>query len=1084
MIMKKPLRIYLTCLVIGSMAVSPEVKASPHKNIPELLINPLADNVDPVTVKGTVATSQGETLPGVNVIIKGTSKGTITNFDGEFTLEVPDGSSNILVFSYIGFASKEVPVNNRTSLKITLEEDAKQLSEVVVTAIGIEREKKALSYSVTDIDSKSVTNKAEPDPVKALTGKIPGVNIQGGGGAVGSNTNITIRGNTSLTQNTQPLFVVDGVPFDNSTFETDGTSGNVFTNRAFDIDPNNIASMTVLKGAAAAALYGSRAANGVVVITTKSGSGGSKKGLEVSFRTSFSTEQVAKLPDYQSMYGSGQHQSLVVAFNGSIGPRFDEYDSVQHVYDASHLRGTAIYDQYAGTKMAYRAYPDNTKNFFRKGALFENAVQISTGNEKASIAAGVSYTDNSGIIPNSSISRLNMNMGGRATLDNGLFLNGGVNFVQTAQATPQVGASLGGGSSVVERLMFVPIMYDLTNLPFEDPVTGANVYNRADVDNPYWVAKYAPYTSDVDRVYGNFQVGYDLMQDLTLTYQVGFNAYNDRRKSVIQKGSYNTPLGKITTDNIYREELDGNLLLTYSKDFTSDFNMRMILGHNVNQRTTKRQVNEGNGIIVFGNNNFTNTASQRVIRDEMFMQRYQGVFGDFSFAFRDTYFLNFVARNDWSSTLPEQNRSYFYPGASGSVVFTDALNIKSNLLNFGKLRAGYTRVGNEAEPYKTSTPFITNSEFNNTQFPFIQNGVTYNSLTLADNAGSPDLQPEFITELELGTELRLLNNKVGIDFTYYNKETTNSIAAIVLPASSGYSTKLTNIGTLRNRGIELGLDITPIELDNGFSWNIFTSFSRNRNKVLDMKGLDQIVVGGNSTVQVVHQVGMPVGQLYGLKMARDDEGNILIGNNQLGRPIGGGLGVIGDPNPDYILGITNTIGYKGFTLNFLIDYKHGGDMWSQTASELLGRGVVDIGDREAARIVPGVIANEEGTGPLLVDGEKVRNTIAIANYDWWFTDSFGVTSFTDVHVFDASVVRLREVSLGYSLPKGLLEKTPFGSAAITFSGRNLWYKAPNFPKVLNFDPETAASSGSNSQGLDFMGVPSTKRYGVSLNFTF
>ncbi len=1038
------------------------------------------------TIQGTVISLEdNEPIPGVNVTVKNTMNGTITDIEGKYSLTVPEDAQT-LIFSFIGMLTKEMPIGNQSTINVDLTDETTQLNELVVTAIGIEREKKALGYSVSNIESNAITNKAEADPIRALTGKVPGVNIQGGGGAVGSNTNITIRGNTSLTQNTQPLFVVDGVPFDNSTFTTDGTSGNLFTNRAFDIDPNSIASMTVLKGASAAALYGSRAANGAIIITTKAGSGGAGKGLEVSFNTSYAIEQAAKLPNYQTMYGSGQHQSLVVAFNGSVGPAFSEYDSVQHVYDASHLKGTAIYDQYAGTKMAYQAYPDNAKNFLQTGGLLETAVNISAGDEKASLATGVSYTNNTGIIPNSSITRSNVNIGGKVNLENGLYMNGSINYVQTSQQTPQVASSLESAPSVIERLLYVPIMYDLTNLPFEDPVTHANVYNRSDVDNPYWVAKYAPYTSDVDRAFGKVQIGYDFTKWLSATYQLGFNAYTDRRKSVIQKGSYNVPLGRVTTDNIYREELDGTLLLTINRDLNSDLSLRMILGHNVNQRLTKREINEGNGIIVFGNNNFTNTASQRVLRDEMFLQRFQGVFGDMSLSYKDTYFLNLVARNDWSSTLPAQNRSYFYPGASGSVIFTDALNMSGGLLSFGKLRMGFTRVGNEAEPYKTNTPFITNSAFNGTEFPFTQNGVTYNSLTLSDNAGNPNLSPEFITEFEVGTELGLFNNRLNVDLTYYDKKTTNSIAAIVLPASSGFSTKLANIGTLRNRGIELGIDYTPFDLASGFTWNIFASFTRNRNKVLDMGGKDQIVVGGraSSNILVVHQVGQPVGQLYGTKMLRDDEGNILIGNNQLGRPLPGGLGIIGDPNPDFILGVTNTVSYKNFTLNFLIDYKKGGDMWSQTASELLGRGVVDIGDREAGRVIPGVLANAEGTGPLIVDGEKVRNTIVIANYDWWFTDSFGVTSFRDVHTFDASVVRLREVSLGYRLPQALLDKTPFGSASVSFSGRNLWYKAPNFPEVLNFDPETAASSGSNAQGLDFIGVPTTKRYGVNLNFTF
>jgi TonB-linked SusC/RagA family outer membrane protein len=1045
-------------------------------------------------VTGVVSSSSDKLpIPGVNVRVKDTSIGTISDIEGRFTLKVPpDGTA--LIFSYIGMQTMEVPVGSQSSFEIAMDPDTKELQEVVVTAIGIEREKKALGYAVSDVDAEQVTKKAEPDPVRALTGKVPGVNIQGGGGAVGGNTFINIRGNSSLTQNNQPLFVVDGVPFDNSTFETgdgksvsEGTAGNQFTNRAFDIDPNNIESITVLKGASAAALYGSRAANGAIIITTKSGSAGSKKGFEVTFNTSYSAEQVAALPDYQSTYGSGQHQNLVVAFNGSIGPAFSEYDSVQHILDGSHLRNTSVGQLYAGKRMAYRAYPNSVSDFLETGHLLENSIQINSGGDKASLAAGFSHMNNSGIIPNSSISRTSLNAGGRATLDNGLFLSGNINYVNTSQQTPQVAASLGGeNSSVIERLLFIPTMYDLTNLLFEDPITGENIYNRTGVDNPYWVAKYAPYTSDVNRAFGKVQVGYDLTDWMSISYQAGFNVYNDRRKNVVQRGSADVPLGRITQDNIFREELDGNLLLSMNKDITSRLNARLILGHNVNQRTTKRQINEGNGIIVFGNNNFSNTAAQRVISDVMFQQRYQGVFSDLSLSYNDVYFLNIVARNDWSSTLPKNNRSYFYPGVSGSVIFSDALNITSNFLNFGKLRVGYTRVGNEAEPYRTTTPYITNTNFNLTAFPFIQEGTTFNSLTLSDNSGSPDLRPEFITEFEVGTELRLLNNKVGIDFTYYNKITTNSIASIVLPPSSGFSTKLTNIGKLRNNGIEIGLDLTPLELDNGFTWNIFTSFTRNRNKVLDLGGADQIVIGGvpGSNLLVVHQVGKPFGQLVGLKMMRDDEGNLVIGNNQLGRPLTAGLGIIGDPNPDYILGVTSTMRFKGINFSFLVDYKHGGDMWSQTAEELLGRGVVDIGDREAGRVIPGVLANDEGTGPLIVDGEKVRNNIVITNYDWWFTNSFGITVFHDVHTYDASVVRLREVSLGYDLPKPLLSKTPFGSASITFSGRNLWFFAPNFPKQMNFDPETATAPGAAFQGLDFMGVPTTRRYGVNLTVTF
>ncbi len=1048
-------------------------------------------DAEPISVSGTVTSSSGEGLPGVNVVVKGTTTGTTTDFLGNYSLQIPEETGDVLVFSFIGFVTKEVSIGNQSVIDVELLEDTKELAEVVITAIGIERDKKAVGYSTTTVDKEQLTQKAEADPVKALTGKVAGVNIQGGGGGVGSATNITIRGNSSLTQNTQPLFVVDGVPFDNSTFNSgssadiaDGVTGNSYTNRAFDLDPNIIESVTVLKGASAAALYGSRAANGVIVITTKAGTKG-KKGLEITFNSSYAFEDVASLPNYQNIYGSGQHQNLVVAFNGSLGPRFDEYDSVQHVYDADHLKGTAIGDMYAGKRMAYEPYPNSTEDFLQRGHLIENSIQINAGGENTTFTGGVSRMDNTGIIPNSEISRTNVNFGGQGKLANGLFLQGSMSYVKTKQETPQVATSLGGNPSIVERLLYVPIMYDLTNLPFEDPVTGANVYNRTGVDNPYWIAKYAPYTSDVDRVYGKASVGYDFTEWLTVSYQLGFNAYTDSRKSVIQKGSSDVPLGRITIDDIYRQELDGNLLFTIDRNINPDLHARLILGHNVNQRLTQRKMQEGNEIIVFGNNNFTNTASQRVIRDEMFKQRYQGVFADLSLSYKDIYFLNLVGRNDWSSTLPAETRSYFYPSVSASVILTDALNINSNIVNFAKLRAGVARVGNDANPYMTSTTYVTNSTFNETQFPFTNPDGTYNSLTLSNSSGNPDLKPEFITEFEIGTELRLFYNRIGLDFTFYDKYTTNSIINITLPPSSGFSTKLTNIGEVRNYGIEVGFDADLIRMNNGLTWNVYTAFTRNRNIVEDLGDAEQIVVGGNSTVNIVHRTGEPFGQIFGNRMLRDpDDGSLIISNNQLGRPLSAGLGVIGDPNPDYIIGVKNTFTYKGFTFSFLIDYKKGGDMWSQTAEEIVGRGVIDVGDREAGRVIPGYVANAEGTGPLIVEGQKVRNNVVIANYDWYFTDSFGITNYTDAHVYDASVVRLREVSLGYSLPSKILENTPFGSVRVSLSGRNLWYNAPNFPKELNFDPETAVSSSSNFQGLDFIGVPTTKRFGANLSLTF
>lgn len=1045
---------------------------------------------------GTITSSDDrKPLPGVSVSLKNTPRGTVSDVDGRYKLSVPE-TGGVLTFSFVGYTPQEVPLTNQTTLDLELKPDAQQLGEVVVTALGIQRDKKAVGYAVSSISSEKLIQKSESDPVRALTGKIAGVNIQGSGGAVGGSTNITIRGNSSLTGNVQPLFVVDGVPFDNSvnpggrSGSTD--AGNQFTNRAFDLDPNNIASMTVLKGAAAAALYGSRAANGVIVITTKSGSGGSKKGLEVTYNGSYSVEEIARLPDYQNTYGSGQYQTLVSGFIGSFGPAFAELDSVPHIYDQTHLN--PILPEYRGKKMPYVAYPNNVRDFLQKGFLAENAIQITQGGEKLSLTGGVSRMNNAGYLPNSGVKRTTVYAGGQAKLDNGMFFNATVNYVNTVQETPSVSPGIAGGeSSVVSRLLFIPRMYDLMGLPYEDPVTHANVYYRTDLDNPRWAAKYTKYTSEVNRSFGKVLFGYNLRPWLTVTYQLGYNAYTDRRNTTIQKGSARIPLGRVTLDNLFREELDGNLLLTATKDLTPNLSLRAIVGHNVNQRLQKRQTVEGNGIIVFGLSSLANTSTQRVLEDSRFQQRFQGVFGDVQLSYKDTYFLNVVARNDWSSTLPAGNRSYFYPGANASAILTDAIPVlKNDILNYLKVRAGYARVGNEALPYQTQSVFVTNPELNLAQFPFTTGGTTYNGLTQSDRLGNPALKPEFITELEAGVETRLLRGRVGLDVTVYDKKTTNSIATVSLAPSSGFNSIVTNVGTLRNRGVEIGLDLTPVKTAGGLVWNVYAAFTKNRNTVESLGGgLEQVVVGGRaaSNILVVQRPGQPFGQLLGTRMLRDEEGNVLIARNALGRPIvDPNLAIIGDPNPKFILGVTNTVTWKGLNFNFLLDYKHGGQMWSNTALELLGRGVLSLeanGDREGARVIPGVLADPVTYEPLLDgDGRKIPNNIAIANYDWWFTQSFGSTNIREVHVFDASVVRLREIGIGYTVPKTILKGLPVGSLRVTLSGRNLWYLAPNFPRALRFDPETSVGSGSGAQGLDFIGVPSTKRYGVNLTATF
>lgn len=1054
-----------------------------------------------------VDSAERKPLPGTTITAKGSTIGTVTDAQGLYQITVSD-KNTVLVYSAVGFQTLERTVGNQEVIDIELVADTKQLSEVVVTAAGIKRDKNALGYSVSTLDATKLAQRSEPDPLRALTGKVAGVNIQGSGGAAGGATNITIRGNSSLGNNNQPLFVVDGVPFDNSSFSgTDGAvGGSTITNRAFDLDPNNILTMTVLKGAAAAALYGSRAANGAIIVTTKAGKSQSKKGLEITYNTGYSTETVAGLPEYQTKYGQGTNFDYRSGVFGSWGPPYAGFTSliptretIPHPLTTNNRFGPLVFPQFYeanGTtpiQIPYQSHAQyNAKNFFRTGSVFENALSVSTGNEKGNLTVGLSRTGNQGVVPENEITRTGINIGGNAQLDNKFYVSGSLNYVNTNQVSPQVSAANGNGSSILDILMFVPTSYNLTGFPTTNPLNGNSVYDRIGTDNPYWSVINSPTTSKVDRYYGNMVLGFDPLSWLNIQNTVGFNAYTDRRVVVNGKGGEYFPNGNITNDNIYRQELDNTLLLTATKPISEDIGLKVILGNNVNQRLTERSVVFGDGIIFRGINSLNNTSVTipRVLPNNRnnFKQRYFAFFTDVSLDYKNYAFLNLVARNDVSSTLPASNRSYLYGGASASLIFTEAFNLPKGVLSFGKFRAGYTRVGNEATPYQTQTVYIAN--------PILGAGTAtggiaspfsgQSTLTESDLLANSELKPEFITELELGAELQFFKNRIGLDITYYKKISTSQIFTVNAAPSTGYTQKVINLGRSSNEGIEIGLNATPVKLANGFSWDIASAFTMNRNIVLDIGSLKELPYGGFSDLGSVHIAGRPYGQIRGSTYARDDVGNVLV-NPNTGKPILSGItGPIGNPNPDFILGVTNTLNFRGITFSTLFDWKQGGDMYSFTAYELLSRGATkDTEEREAIRVGPGVLGNVNTLKPILDgEGKTIPNNIGIASADYYFTGGFGPGGADEVNVLDATVFRLREVSLGYQMPKKWLTRTPFGSVFLSVSGRNLWYLAPNFPKYLNFDPEVSSLGAGNSQGFDLIGIPTTRRLGVNLRFSF
>ena len=1080
------------------------------------------------TVSGKVTSSEdGSPLPGVNVVIKGTTNGTVTDADGNYKLSLPS-NGGALVFSFIGLQTQEIAIGDRQVVDVSLSLDVQQLSEVVVTAVGIERERKALGYSVATVSSDNLAQRSEPDPLRALSGKMPGVNIVGAGGAPGQGTKINIRGISTFTGNSQPLFIVDGIPFDNSVNASTGSSQNtVFSNRAFDLDPNNIESISVLKGAAASALYGSRATNGVVVITTKAAKKGTKKGMEITYNGSVNFEEISGLPDYQNVYTQGSNQVYNGAFIGNWGAPFpDHVDRINALYGTNYSKSYGVYpggqpypdgtgpnpinNRYPGVfpefvqeytrpdngavvnvSAPYEIRPHNqAEDFFRTGSVIENAFNISSGSEKANINAGFSRMDQEGIIPNSGASRSTLSFGGNSQLDNGLFVAGTVNYVNTTQFSPPSGGSAfndyytgdgGGGSSIYARLFYLPRNVDLAGLPFENPADGSNIFYRA-LDNPLWIAKYNKYTSDVNRVYGNLTLNYDIKEWLTFTLKGGLNTYSETRRDIIRKGGIAIPLGQIWTDDLTNTEQDYNAMLAMDKDLNEDFNLRALVGLNVNQREFTRRRVIGTDIISTGLNLTDATASQIVDADFTRLRRLYGVYADVTLGYKDYAFLNIVGRNDKSSTLPIDNNSYFYPGASLSLVLSEVIALPT-FIDFLKVRGSWTKVGNDASPY------LTNSVYN-IGVPFTDpvTGQKINRASLSNVLGNPNLKPEFTTETEAGIEAKFLGGRVGFDFTYFNRTSTDQIAFASVARSSGFSSEVVNIGELNNRGIELGFDVTPVKLDNGLTWNAFFAFTRIRSEIVDAGTAGEIFVGGpGGTFGTIHRNGSPYGQIFGTKNARDAEGNLLI-NPATGLPFAEQTSsIIGDPNPDFTLGMTNTISWKGFTLRALVDWRQGGDFYSFTGASLLLRGQLKISeDREALRVVPGVLGSPQTFQPILDENNnKITNTVPISAFDSHFTNGWGAYGQDEVNIYDGTVIRLRELSLGYQIPKSILAKTPFGSATVSVSGRNLWFNAPNVLDGLNLDPEVVAESvDSNVQGFEYGAAPTTRRYGVNLTLTF
>lgn len=1057
-----------------------------------LMLSTLVVNAQDRTVTGTVTAAEDSSpLPGVNVVIKGSTVGTVTDASGRYTLNAPaDGT---LVFSFIGLASQELPIGGRAIIDIQLEQDVKQLTEVIVTAAGIERERRALGTRIETVTGNKIQQISEADPLRGLQGKVAGVNIIGSSGVPGSSTRITMRGNRSLLGNNQPLFVVDGIPYDNTQTSTSNqlVGGGSYGSGIAGLDPNNIESINILPpGAADAALYGVRAANGVIVITKKTASRTVRKNLGITVSSGYSFENISGLADYQNRYGTGTgfiygqvNGSWGAGFNGAVG-----YPSTTTIPLWTDI-AAAFPDR--NPTVPYQAYPDNVKDFFQTGTLWDNSISLSGGSEKSTFTATISRTDQKGYIPESKFERTNVSIGANTVIGNKLTVGGTLAFANRVQNGPPGGASnaLANGSAFA-RILYLGRNWNLQGEPYEDPLTRQSIFfvARNQSTNPLWSVRYDGFETREDRVIGNMNFAYDINDNFSIDYRVGITHYNEENQEWFRPGGRAAGgIGQITDDYVRWTEIESFLRFNYTTSITEDLQLKAFVAHNVNQRTRQQQSYLGTGLVDFEIIDIDNTTSYNTNGGIFTRRRLVGVLGEVQLQYKNYLYFTAMGRNDWSSTLPKDGRSFFYPALSSSFIFTDASGIESKFLTSGKLRAGWSKVGLDATPYLLNTVYNINPQFVTQSVTFPFNGVP--GTTLSNIIPNGSLKPEFTRTIELGTDLQFFNDRAGLGLTFYESLTTNGIATQSYPSTSGFTFYLTNFGEVQNRGVEVTVNATPLNLPSGFRWDITGNFTHNKNLVKKLApGVEEIVIrnlfGGGITP--VLRPGAEYGIMRGSVDARDDEGNLLIdpSNGQLIPELT--PQIVGNPNPDFITGLTNTLSFKGFILSALVDYRRGGDVYSTTILSQLGRGVTrDTEDREINRVIPGVLGDINTRQPLLDDdGNKIPNTIQVEVNDLYFGQTFGTNSSDEWNVFDGTVIRLREVSLGYSLPAVLLAKTPFASASITLTGRNLWYHAPNVPEHSNFDPETSTFGTSNALGFEFDNPPSVRRYGVNVRLTF
>ena len=1050
------------------------------------------------TISGNITSDEdGSGLPGVNVIIKGTTVGTTTDVNGSYTLDVPsDGGT--LVFSFIGLASQEVEIGARSVVDVVMSSEVEELQEVVVTALGITKEKAALGYAVTSVGGSQLEARPEADIARLLRGKVPGVDITSQSGVTGTGTNIIIRGYSSISGSNQPMFVLDGVPIDASTYSDRGFTqgGATASSRFLDLDPNNVAEVSVLKGLAATVLYGEAGRNGVILITTKTGQLGGPVGnkkVEVSFSQSYFVNKVASLPDDQDNYGNGWQNRAAAAFS-NWGAPFDQPNrngltdgTIKHPYDRAVWHG--VFPELIGARWKYQAY-DNLQNFFVDGSQKNTSLGISARvGSNSSIKANYGWTKDDGYIPFNEYTKHNFSLGANTQLSNGLKLTASFNYIESQAIKPPTAPSRNSNSTQVSlfgNVMYTPRSWNLFGLPYERPDTRGSVYYRGNngMQHPLWTLHNAHDRDDVTRFIGNMGLSYEIADFLSISYRLGIDRTSLMNNYMINKNGVQgfAVLGRYMTSNRNNVNYDQTVNLNGSVELNQDLDLTFLVGANLKSRNYElHQINSSEQFIFnfFDHQNFSvTTANSYFLRENTY-----GAYANLSLSYRDYAFLEASARNDWTSTLEPENRSVLYPSTSISVLPLKALDINNENLNFLKVRFGFGTSAGYPSPYSTRGSLNTSTNVFKTGA-----GITLNSNSVSNFYANAGIKPEIHKELELGIEGKFLKNRVGIDISAYTKDSEDLIINLELDQSTGYSSSTVNSASINNKGIEAIISVVPVQ-SRDFTWEIAGQFSTLQSEVLSIAdGISKVYVAGYTGRGNIAIPGMPYGIMEGSTIARDygsldglDHTQVHSDDRLNYTPFldanGGytylGTGMIGDPQPDFVYGVTNTLSYKWATIRVQFDHQVGGDMFTTTVSTMTGRGI--LGNTGFDRFVPVI------TSGLKLDGTPFTKQTTANQHYWPNTGVF----YDEQSVYDASTMRLREVSLSLVAPKSFLNGTPFGNASLTLSAQNIWHLAYNTPKDANFDPEVSSyGTGNNVRGFDEMTGPTAKKYGATLSLTF